>query len=457
MDYSQVTATFPANNSPYTQVVSAQANAGTFTLVNPSSNTVTAFLSSNQSGNPAVNEDVPLPPGASVVLDGTQDTFVYTAAPGTSAQLYKLPSGTSYQSGTMTINGNVIATVTGNVDVVNTPDVNIANTPTVDVGTVSGSVDINSVAGSVNVNGAVNSTGVGGYILPGQAQNLYNSSAVTVTPGQILNVSGTLNVANYSTVVLSAIGIDNTSVAAGAAVCVIFRITWSDSIGDEVSTDTMSMLLNANPGPLFLGPTWEIPVRGTSCVLTVQNIGSVGNITVPAGFLILDGAYRTIPNIRVTQGFIGTPLPTLTGCSTLLQPNPVFQIASWIAGFIYSYSAAVANMVIPLPQWAGNVQGSYQITTAALVRNMTIVDLTYAVQGSVVSGSSYAFGIIASIPASIDANPVPFSMTLPPTQCAVILDNGAGPGAVTMSLIGVGNLCQPMNIYPFSSHCSGCS
>lgn len=446
MDYSQVTAAFPVNNSPYTQVVSAQANTGAFTLVNPVSNTVTAFLSSNQSGNPAVNEDVPLPPGASVVLDGTQDTFVYTANPGTFAQLYKLPSGTSYQSGTMTINGNVIATVTGNVDVVNTPDVNIANSPTVDVGTVSGSIDINTVAGSVNVNGGVNATGVGGFISPGQIGNLFQSANTTVTPGTTDVISSMLNVETYTTIILSMANLTNSSSAAGAAICAVFHITWYDSLGNELSVDTLSTILGAN-----VQPTWEIPVRGSFLTLGIQNVGTVGNILLSAGFLVVDGSYRVIPNVRVTQGFIGAPLPTLAGCSTLLQPNPVYQVAAWIAGFNYTYSAAVANMVIPLPQWAGVASGFYDITGAALVRNMTIVDLTYAVQGGVVSGSAYAFGTILSIPAAIDASVVPFSVTLPPTQCAVIIDNGAGPGTVFMTLIGVGNLCQSTNIYPLSS------
>lgn len=422
MDYGIVTATFPSNNSPYTQVVSAQAKVGTFSLVNPAQNVYTAFLSSNQSGNPQTNDDVPLPPGASVVLDGTQDTFVYTAAQGQSAVLYKIPSGTQYNSGN------------------------------INVGTVSGNINVASVAGSVNVNGGVNATGVGGFINPGQIGNLFNSGSTSIPASTTTSITGMVNVANYTSIVLSAIGLSNTSSAAGAAICAIFRLTWFDSLGDETAIDTVSMLLGASPGPNFQGPTWEIPIRGSSVVLSIQNVGTVGSITIPAGFVILDGSYRIVPNVRVTQGFIGAPLPALAGCSTFLMTSPAFLVASWIASLNYSYSAAVANMVIPLPQWAGVVTGFYQIITAALVRNMTIVDLTYAVQGGVVSGAGYTGGIILSIPGAIDANPVPISIVLPPTQCAVIIDNGAGPGSVVLSLIGLGNLYSEMDIHAMTHY-----
>jgi hypothetical protein len=113
-------------------------------------------------------------------------------------------------------------------------------------------------------------------------------------------------------------------------------------------------------------------------------------------------------------------------------------VTSWVANINYVSTGAIANLVIPLPQWAGEVSGFYQVVTTALVKNATIVDLSYAVQNQVLSGGGYPFGVIQSYPPGIDAAAVPVTFNLPPTQCAVILDVPA-TGTTAISLIGVGN------------------
>jgi hypothetical protein len=402
MDYGQVTAAYPQNNGTYTQIVSAQANTGAFTLVNPSTNTVTAFLSSNQSGNPAVNDDVPLGPGGFVVLDGTADTFCYTAVPGTKATLYKLPSGTQYSSGT------------------------------IDIGTVSGDIDVASVSGNVNVLGAVNATGVGGYITPGQIGTIYNNAGSLTVPANTTSSIAQFNVTTFASVVFSVAGISNSSVAAGAAVCAIFKLAWQDINGNNLAIDTLSCIAGG-------AATWDVPIRGSLLNLEIQNCGTVGIITIAADDVFIDGSFRVIPNVRVSECQI-LSTPVLTGCTVQTQSQPVYQITPWVANISYSYTVAVTNVVFPLALWCGEAAGFYDITGAALSRNLTIVDLSYAVQGGVVSGSGYTAGIILSIPPAVDTAVVPFSLNLPPTQCAVIADVSAGPGAITMALVGIGNL-----------------
>jgi hypothetical protein len=415
------------SRSPATLIFGAQGgNAGPIQVINFDPNNTITFANASNVQAGQLGGAIALGPFASMAFDGTVALYGITPA-GQTAEVAIVPGGGNYSPGSLTISGPVTASISGPVTV------SSITTP-VDIGTVSGSIDIAAVAGSVNVNGAVNATGVGGFINPGQIGNLFNSPVEAIAAGTTVNISSSINVANYTSIVLATLNLTNSSVAAGAAVCAIFHITWFDSIGDETCVDTVSTLLGAN-----VSPTWEIPVRGSTCTVSVQNVGTVGTISISAGNVIVDGSYRAIPNVRVTQGFIGAPLPTLTGCTTLLQANPVFQVATWIAAIQESWAAAVANMVFPLPQWAGEVTGFYQIITTALAKNATIVDLTYALQGQVLSGGNYAFGVIQNIPGSIDANPVPITFNLPPTQCAVIIDTPAAAGEFFLSLIGVGN------------------
>lgn len=380
-------------------------------------------------GSAASQLQFPLGPLASLTMTAP----VWAAAATEPLQVGLVPGGSGYSPGSLTITGPVTAEITGPVTVEGTID--IGNSPTVDLA-AGATVDISGIA-DVNVqNATLDIIGSGGFVTGGEVGNLFQSANTTIGPGAINVISPSINVENYTSIVLSMANLTNTSAAAGAAVCAIFHVTWFDSLGDETATDTLSTLLGAN-----VAPTWEIPARGSTCTLSIQNVGTVGSINVSAGFLVIDGSYRAIPNVRVTQGFIGAPLPTLTGCTAVLQGNPVFQVASWIASLQYAWSGANANVVIPLPQWAGEVTGFYEVITTALARAATIVDLTYAVQGGFSSGlgTGYPYGIINAFPAAITANPVQTTFNLPPTQCAVIIDTPAAAGQFFLSLVGVGN------------------
>jgi hypothetical protein len=362
--------------------------------------------------NPTVNQPgaFPLGPLASMAFDGTVSVWAVTQ-PELTVSVGVVPGGSNYSAGSLTISGPVTATISGPVDAV-----------------ITGTTDVSVTNANIDV------FGVGGFIAPGQVGNVFNSVATAVPPATTVQIANFLNVSTYSSIVLSARNLSNSSVAAGAAVCAILTVQWLDSASNVVAVDIVSILLS----PGNWQATWEMPVKGAAMALNVGQVGTVGTITIPAGNIYVDGAYRVVPNTRALQCLGGTA-PTLTGCTVVLQGAPVYSIIGWVASIVYSWAAAVTNVVFPLPQWVGQVTGFYQDVTTALARNATIVDLTYAVQGGVVSGSGYAGGIIVNIPGSIDANPVPLTINLPPTQCAVILDTPAAAGEFFLSLVGVGN------------------
>jgi hypothetical protein len=423
-----VTATGPA--------YSGYPNADPVTFYNQdTANTV--YLATVNTITVGAGNSIPLPPGASVTLPGTVTR--YAVAQAGTAPLVIIPGGASFSSstditttGSVTVTGGTVAVsgVGGTVAVNGT--VAISGTPTVDIGTVSGSIDIGSVAGNVDV------VGQGGFINPGQVGALFTSATTVIGPNGFTNLTpGGINVVNYASIILSVGQIPNSSVAAGAAVCAIVVINWFDPVTfAAIATDQVSILCSTGVSQAV----WELPCRGGAFNLTVKNIGSVGNLTVSnSPSILVFGSYRVIPNIRVVESNLSAAGLVLTGCSVTVQGLPVYQIAEWVASIAFTWAGAVTNQVIPLPQWVGEVTGYYQDTTTALARNATIVDLTYALQGNVVSGSGYTSGIVLNIPGAIDTNPVPFSINLPPTQCALIIDTPAAVGSFVMSLVGVGN------------------
>lgn len=430
-------------------------------LINQDANN-TIYLA--YASNPAIGQPgvMPIGPGASLAFDGSISVWGVTPV-GQTAEVAVIPGGSNYSPGSLSISGPVTATISGPVtvegtvsigntpsvsisgtpvvDIGNTPSVSISGTPTVDVGTVSGSIDIASVAGSVNVAGAVNATGVGGFITPGQIVPLFtNATAITAGPGAE-TVVGTFDVSTIASLVFGQFSLTVSSVAAGAPVCAVWFLIWMDANGNGLCTDTVSAIIGSDV-------TWEIPVKGSQVQVLLINVGTVGTITVPvysggtsgiAG-LNLDGSFREIPNTRVVFAIPGNSgFIALTGCTVETQANPVFQVGPWIASIGFTWTAAAANVVFPLPQWVGEVTGFYQIITTALAREATIVDLTYAVQGGVVSGPGYRNGtsIIQQVPAAIASGNL--SMNLPPTQCAIIIDTPSTGGTFFCSLVGVAN------------------
>jgi hypothetical protein len=437
------------------------SNATPIQIVNlDTANTVyLAYASNLVIGQPGV---IPIGPLASMSFDGAISIYGITGI-GQTVEISVIPGGSNYSPGSLTITGPVNAEITGpvtvegtvdigntpsveisgtpTVDIANTPSVIISGTPTVDVGTVSGSIDIASVAGSVNVAGAVNATGVGGFITPGQIVPLFtNNTAITAGPGAE-TVVGTFNVSTIASLVFGQFSLTVSSVAAGAPVCAVWFLIWMDANGNGLCTDTVSAIIGSDV-------TWEIPVKGAQVQVLLINVGTVGTITVPvysggtsgiAG-LNLDGSFRDIPNTRVVFAIPGNSgFIALTGCTVVTQANPVFQVGPWVASIAFTWSAAAANVVFPLPQWVGAVTGFYQVITTALVKVATIVDLTYAVQGGVVSGTAYRSGtsIIQSMPSAIGSGNL--AMNMPPTQCAIIIDTPATAGTFSIGLVGVAN------------------
>lgn len=395
------------SSSPATQLFGGQGSAtAPIQIVNlDPTNTLYVGTDSNISiGQPGC---FPLSPLSSMAFDGSKSTYGITQA-GQSITAGVVPGGGNYSSGSVVITGPVTATISGPVDAV-----------------ITGTTDVNVQNANIDV------LGVGGFITPGQVGSIYNNAAAVTVPANTVSSIQQFNVTTFASVVLSTASMTNSSTAAGAGVCAIIQLVWSDNNNIILASDTLSCLIQGSA-------TWEVPVKGSLLTLVLQNAGTVGTITFSATNLNIDGSFRTIPNIRVVNSAI-LNTPILTGCTVQTQMKPVYGISSWIANISFSYTVAVTNLVFPLALWSGEAAGFYDITTAALVRNMTIVDLTYAVQGQIVSGGSYSFGTILSIPAAIDTSVVPFSLNLPPTQCAVIADVSAGPGAISMSLIGVTN------------------
>jgi hypothetical protein len=398
------------SRSPATPLFGGQGSSATpIQVVNlDPDNTLYVGNTSNLAvGQPGV---FPLEPLGSMSFDGSVTVYAITAA-GLTVLAGVVPGGSNYSAGSLSISGPVTATISGPVDAV-----------------ITGTTDVSVTNANIDV------FGVGGFIAPGQVGNVFNSVASAVPPATTVQIANFLNVSTFASIVLSARNLSNSSVAAGAAVCAILTVQWLDSASNVVAVDVVSILLS----PGNWQATWEMPVKGAAMALSVGQVGTVGTITIPAGNIYVDGAYRVVPNTRALQCLGGTA-PTLTGCTVMLQGAPVYSIIGWVASIAYSWAGAIVNTVFPLPQWVGAVTGFYQDITTALARNATIVDLTYAVQGGVVSGSGYTGGIIVNIPGAIDTNPVPLTINLPPTQCALIIDSPAAAGEFFLSLVGVGN------------------
>lgn len=338
-----------------------------------------------------------------------------------------VPGGGAYSPGSLTINGPVTAEITGPVEVEGS--ISITGTPTVELAAGT-TVDVSGIA-DVNIQNAnIDVVGAGGYIAPGQINSVFaNAGPVTAAAGGSANL-GTFDVSTYLSVIASLGPVSNSSSSAGAAVCAVYQFSWLDINSTLIATDVYSCVVGGEV-------VYEIPVRGYSLQISMFNLGAGGTLTAAASKLVIDGSYRSVPNTRVVSTVAGAP--TLAGCVVVPQQLPVFGVAAWIASIAYTWAGANASVVFLLPQWVGEVTGFYQVITTALARNATVVDLTYAVQGQVTSGSTYQFGIVQNIPGSIDANPVPVNFNLPPTQCAVIVDTPAAVGEFFMSLIGAAN------------------
>lgn len=386
-----------------------------------------------------VNPNDPLnnstvPPGQYVSFDGTTDLYGI-AAQGQTVSIGTLfgittaptsPNVTITGNPTVLISGTVPVSITGTpaVTISGTPNVNVANSPTVNIGTVSGSIDIASVAGNVDVIGA------GGTFPPGSIASVFTSLPTNVAAG-VMDDLATVNLTSYSSVVLSNLGISNNSSAAGAAVCAIINLIWSDISNNVLATDVLSVLCG-------FPAIWEIPIKGAQLTIEVQNCGTVGTLDVGAGSILVDGSYRLIPNIRTSNNVkqVGAGAG-ITGVTVATVSAPLGEINGWVAGMLESFPAVAATFVHFMTLWAGPVAGWFWITPTALASPWTIVDLTYMVQGQAIGTNTYTSGIVFCGTSSVAAGPAPFSLNLPPTQCAVAFKVPATAGNFQLELVGI--------------------
>jgi hypothetical protein len=406
-----ITTVNVTSKSPPTLIIGAQGGTvATIQIVNlDTTNTVYVGNTSNLIiGQPGV---FPLGPLASMSFDGTKPVYGITLGPTVVVGL--IPGGSNYSPGSLAIAGSVNATVSGNVNIANTPTVNLSGGTTIDV------------AGNVDVIGS------GGTFPPGSLSNLFNSGNVTVPASTTTAItSGPVSVASYASIVLTAQDIANSSVAAGAAVCAIIHIIWQDSLSAPIAEDTVSILCTSGANQA----TWEIPCKGNTFTMQVQNIGTVGSLAITNSPTIsIDGSYRIVPAMRALQSSLSSAGLTLTGCTVSVQTVPIYSILGWIASIAATWTTA-AIVVVPLPQWVGPVSGTYQVTTSVLAHVGTIVDLTYAVQGGVVAGTAYANGIVNNYPAAVGQVPVNFNSL--GSQLAFVFQGTTTAGSVSLALTG---------------------
>jgi hypothetical protein len=369
------------------------SNAGLIQVINlDTENTVYVGNASNiMIGQSGV---FPLTPGSSMSFSGSIALYAVTAH-GVTVEVGIVPGGGNYSSGTVNIDGPVTIEASGPIDVI----------------------------------------GEGGYISPGQIANIYTlpGSGVQAVAGATTAL-GTWNVSTYSSIIFGQSQTANNSVAAGAAVCSVWQLTWMDSLGNVVASDVVSSIING------IG-VWEIPVRGSQLTVSLYNPGTVGTVNnLNVGAVYVDGSYRVIPNIRAYNNISAIGFASvINGCTIVSQPFPQGGVNSWVANIQESFPAAAVTYAALLGLWAGEVTGSLWITPTNLAAVPTIVDLTYAVQGGVIAGNGYAYGLIFEASSASGANPSQITLNLPPTQCAVIFETPAVAGHFIMSLIGVPN------------------
>jgi hypothetical protein len=268
-----------------------------------------------------------------------------------------------------------------------------------------------------------------------QIGNVYaNANQVSVAPSGFTPV-GTFNVGTYTSVVAALGPVTNSAVSAGAAICAQWIFTWFDANNIAIASDVVSCIIG-------WAANFEIPVRGVKLQVIMVNVGIVGTITAPVNGMVIDGSYRVIPSIRAINT-VPVSAPVVTGCTVTVQGIPVFNtglagINNWLASLNAAWTTG-AIVVVPLPLWVGNVLGQYQVVTSALAHVGIIADLTFALQGQVVAGTSYPFGIVANYSAAVAAN-MPVNYFSPSSQLAFIYQGTVTAGGVELSLTSLATL-----------------
>lgn len=408
---------------------------------------------------------IELGPLASMSFDGS--ISVYGVSSGPTVQVGVIPGGTAYSPGALNISGPVTAEISGSVSIEGTPNVNVANSPAVTVSSgsvnanVSGNVGITgtpsvtvssgtvnaNVSGNVNVanspavtvssgtlnanvtNANIDVIGSGGFILPGQLAFLVKNTATFTANAGLSAQFTSQNVSNYSSILFYSNSPTISSTATGAAVCAHWFLQWTDSSGNIITQDSVSVLLGCE----FCV---EVPVKGAILNAFLFNTGSVGNISYAANSIFVWGDYRTVPDLTVMSYGISS-LPAITGMTLIQMSAPVFSVSKWIANLSAPSIVASTQYLVPLPLWNGQVSGWFQQTTGALTNDATIIDLTYAVQGGIPAGTGYQNGILENLPAAIASSPLEISYNSPPSQLAFIFKPSVSPANTYLQLTGL--------------------
>lgn len=355
---------------------------------------------------------IPLDPGDSVTFDGS--TSIYAVSPSGPAVVALVPGGVSFAPGSIDITGPVTATISGPVTIAGTPDVTIAGQ--------LASLDVSAAV--------VDVIGQGGFVLPGQLALLLKNALTVNVAALGSTIVGTFTVSNYSSIVINSNSPANSSTAAGAAVCVQWQFVWMDNAGNILATESFSC---------FMGSvvSVQMPVRGSQVQITLLNNGSSGTISYLANAIKIEGDYRQI-NKPVVMFYGSSASPVVSGFNVLPVTQPVSTIAAWIAALQSNAFAILANTsyLVPMPLWYGNVSGWYQQVTQALAQDATIIDVTFGTQGSIVTGTGYANGIMQNLPSAIQGSPVNITYNSPLSQLAFTFKTGAAVGDTFLMLTG---------------------
>jgi hypothetical protein len=440
------TITVGLNSQPLAPAPVAGATPDSILVVNlDTENTVNLGSASSQLG-------LLLGPLASITLTAP----VWAAAVTQPLQVGIAPGGSSYSPGSLTITGPVTVEITGPVEVEGS--VSITGTPSVGI---SGTVEVEfPSAQSVSIDGPVtaeisgtptfalesgseieitnatintNATGVGGFILPGEVTSLLNVE-VSIDAGfnEVETITG---LSAYSSLDISFNALENSSTATGAAFCLVVELQWLDPNGIFLSLDVVNIWCQGSTAPF--PSAFSAPCKGVSCVIQMFNQGTVGTIGAGTGGLVVTGSFRNISGLTFASDLTSLAPVTLGGVDFQgAGPDGGALSSGWLGTVSKSLAESSAVMAFLLNQYSGLAYGQFSIT-ADLAKEATIVDLSQATVGNLVTGTGQA-GVVQAFSNTIPLSLTPFPVVMPASACALVVQaSTTAASTVTLSLAGM--------------------
>lgn len=385
-----------------------------------------------------------IPPGSAETFDGLDDVWMSTLSSAISVLVdYKIGSR-NFAPGSLAIVGNVNATVSGNVNVTNTPNVAITGTPNVNVSsgsltaTVNGPVQIEPTAGQPLDVSAATVTVTAAYILPGKIATLVSDLAShSMGPLASFTYNGgtAINVQNYSAINLTIGATSSAQNSVGAAITCPVTLDWFDdsALQNRVYTETVFAYVGATTVAKLSGIS---PVHGQYLRITVQNTGTISNVSVSN--LVVTGSFRS-PVYSSWRSFV--PLTAGSAPDILVNGFTVSLLNAPAGGQQYSGNLGMLPNVTPgtglrvylLPLYAGPVAYYWQVNTAALSNMGTLVDLSFVTSGNLSAGTAQA-GVIRGLTNTINT-PDSQSIMFPRSPVGLVV-NPAATSSMQFSAIG---------------------